>query len=233
MKNKNLILGIFILGIVLMSSFAFAGITGYVLRGQALSTEGVTATLQGVDSGIATVVVENTETGSTETVQVAEGEIATTSEGTEVTIQNVRTGSLFRRAGGEISVVPASKASSVAGIATGGNALGDHTHLSDYDISGRNLATFIRNPANTNNVYVELPCYPGTVPIDAGFNLEFNTPTSTDRLPVIQWKHHDYQTYYIGFWDPDGIIITGPNDSWGYVYCAKVEPTLHQFSQDY
>ena len=30
MKNKNLILGIFILGIVFMSSFAFAGITGYV-----------------------------------------------------------------------------------------------------------------------------------------------------------------------------------------------------------
>src|SRR3989344_5821842 len=90
MKNKNLILAIFILGIVLMSSFAFAGITGYVLRGQALSTKDVTATLQNVDRyGTATIAVKDA-TGNVETVRVAEGETATTSLGTEVAIQNVR-----------------------------------------------------------------------------------------------------------------------------------------------
>src|SRR3989344_3772220 len=115
MKNKNLIFGMFLLGIVLMSSFAFAGITGYVIRGQTLSADGVTATLQGVDRfGTATIAVKD-ETGNVETVRVVEGETATTSLGTEVAIKNVRTGGLFRKAGGEISVSSAEEASSGAG----------------------------------------------------------------------------------------------------------------------
>ena len=107
MKNKNLILGMFLLGIVLMSSFAIAGVTGYALRGQSFSTDGVTATLQSVDRFGTAIVSVATPTG-TESVRVAEGETATTSSGIQVRASNLQIGSLFRRAGGEISVVPAS-----------------------------------------------------------------------------------------------------------------------------
>ncbi|MBI2003911.1 hypothetical protein HYS72_00400 [Candidatus Pacearchaeota archaeon] len=112
MKNKfilGLILGIFLVGLV------SAGITGYVIRGQSLSSDGVTATLQSVDRfGTATVVVK-TPTG-TESVQITEGRTATTSEGTTITASNLRTGSLFSRAGGNLQIA---RGPQFAGIATG------------------------------------------------------------------------------------------------------------------
>ncbi len=94
---------------VLMISVVSAGITGYLTRGQTISTDGVTATLQKVDRfGTATIVVE-TPSGTTEIVRVAEGKTATTSEGVVVSASNLRKENLFKRAGGEISVTPASE----------------------------------------------------------------------------------------------------------------------------
>ena len=103
MKNKfilGLILGIFLIGLV------SAGITGYLTRGQtAMDSSGISATLTDVSrSGIASISVQ-TPSGR-ETVQVAEGETATTSEGVEISAANLRTGSLFRRAGAEIELNP-------------------------------------------------------------------------------------------------------------------------------
>ena len=74
MKNKNLILGIFILGIVLMSSFAFAGITGGVITGKLIRGEtavagGFQVSVLNVDrSGVANLQITNPETKAVETV---------------------------------------------------------------------------------------------------------------------------------------------------------------------
>lgn len=101
MKNKfilGLIFGVLLIGLV------SAGITGYLTQGQNFSSDGISATLQGVSrDGVATVVVENTNTGATETVQVASGESALTSFG-EIQISGVRPGTLFRRPGAQIQV---------------------------------------------------------------------------------------------------------------------------------
>src|SRR3989344_6742239 len=111
MKNKNLILGIFILGIVLMSSFAFAGITGYVLqlgRGEIVTDDNLgTTTITDVSrSGVASVQITNPNTGTTETLFGRPGETLTTSSGAEFTVQSATPGSLFRRARAEIKVKP-------------------------------------------------------------------------------------------------------------------------------
>ncbi|MBI2003926.1 hypothetical protein HYS72_00485 [Candidatus Pacearchaeota archaeon] len=104
--KKNLIFGMLLVSVLLITSVVSAGITGYVTTRQSLLADSVTATLKQVDrGGTATIVVEDTTTGNVETVRVAEGQTATTSEGTEITASNLRTGGLFRKAGGEISVV--------------------------------------------------------------------------------------------------------------------------------
>jgi len=111
MKNKNLILGIFILGIVLMSSFAFAGITGYVLqlgRGEIVTDDNLgTTTITDVSrSGVASVQITNPNTGTTETLFGRPGETLTTSSGAEFTVQSATPKSLFKRARAEIKVKP-------------------------------------------------------------------------------------------------------------------------------
>src|SRR3989344_3533915 len=114
MKNKNLILGIFILGIVLMSSFAIAGITGYAItlrKAPVLDDNLGKASVTSVSrSGVATFEFANPETGRTEILSGTAGETLTTSSGTEVQISAVKSGGLFRKANAEISVVPASAA---------------------------------------------------------------------------------------------------------------------------
>jgi|SRR3989344_720612 len=166
MKNKNLILAIFILGIVLMSSIAFATTsTGYLIR----------KSFFGGEKRVPVVVEMPTQ---------------------------------------------------VAGIATG------HTHLSDYIGEGIKTTGFIRNPNDPRNVYLTLTCPSGMVPIDGGFNLLFDSfNPQTQQLPTIQWDYHDLAAYYIAFYDAYDIINI--EFSSAYIYCAKVEPTLHQFGQDY
>ena len=102
MKNKNLILGIFILGIVLMSSFAFAGITGGVITGKLIRGEtavagGFQVSVLNVDrSGVANLQITNPETKAVETVAVTSGGRVLTPFG-EIKVGEVTTPGLFKR----------------------------------------------------------------------------------------------------------------------------------------
>ena len=109
---------------------------------------------------------------------------------------------------------------------------GGHTHLSDYIGEGIKTTGFIRNPNDPRNVYLTLTCPSGMIPIDGGFDLLFDSFNSqTQQLPTIQWDYHDLAAYYIAFYDAYDIINI--NSSRAYIYCARIEPTLHQFGQDY
>src|SRR3989338_7091324 len=139
MKNKNLIFGIFLLGIVLMSSFAFAGITGYAItlsKAPVLDDNLGEASVTDVSrTGVATVEVTNPQTGTAETLFGRPGQTLTTSSGVQFTVQSATPGSLFRRTSAEISVQP------VAEIATGTQTpMGGHTHLSDYEYIQKSLS---------------------------------------------------------------------------------------------
>ena len=109
MKNKNLILGIFILGIVLMSSFTFAGITGYAItlsKAPVLDDNLGEASVTDVSrTGVATVEVTNPQTGTAETLFGRPGQTLTTSSGVQFKVQSATPGSLFKRTSAEISVV--------------------------------------------------------------------------------------------------------------------------------
>ena len=88
---------------VLMISVVSAGITGYLTRGGTLNTDGYKATLQKVDSsGVASISVQ-TPSGATEVVRVGKDETAQVGDA-EISASSLREGSLFRRAGAEISV---------------------------------------------------------------------------------------------------------------------------------
>ena len=135
--KKNLIFGMFLLGIVLMSSFAFAGITGYAItlsKAPVLDDNLGEASVTDVSrTGVATVEVTNPQTGTAETFFGRPGQTLTTSSGVQFTVQSATPGSLFKRtsaeisvviptAGGEINVVP-SGVSPVAGIASGSGSV--------------------------------------------------------------------------------------------------------------
>ena len=101
----------------------------------------------------------------------------------------------------------------------------EQLYLANYDLSNQNSATFIRSQ-NGVNVYVEIPCYEGTVPVSSGFNLNLRTIISdNEQLPFLQYNYHNYDTQYIGFYDPSEIILSNNASgfSWGYVYCATPE----------
>ena len=109
--KKNLIFGMFLLGILLMSSFAIAGITGYVLqlqRGEVAIDDnlGTTAVTSVSRDGVANVQITNPRTRTTETFFGRAGETLTTSSGAEFTIKSAESGTLFRRARAEIAVKP-------------------------------------------------------------------------------------------------------------------------------
>jgi len=132
MKNKNLIFAMFLLGIVLMSSFAIAGITGYVLqleRGETVTDDnlGTTTVIDVSRTGVATFEVVDPNTGIEETLFGRPGQTLTTASGTEVIVQSATPRTLFRKPRVEISVSPnlPTQVSPIAGTATGagGNAL--------------------------------------------------------------------------------------------------------------
>ncbi|KHO55258.1 MAG: hypothetical protein QT10_C0004G0045 [archaeon GW2011_AR19] len=240
MKNKNLILGIFILGIVFMSSFAFAGITGYVLRGQALSSDGVSATLKSVDRfGTVTVAVEDTKTGIVETVQVKEGGTAITSRGDVVTARDFRRKSLFRKEAAEINVQ-----SPVAGIAAGSGISTGHTHLSDFKYITKTLnAQYFSNgvlgsniPQNVFDGIINCVSEMGTsevIALSGGYKITWNDPFNGKGEVITQENGQVYNTekaYAVSVVDPRADDLASVEM---VTLCARVEPTLHQFSQDY
>jgi len=117
--KKNLIFGMFLLGIVLMSSFAFAGITGYALqlqRGETVTDDNLgTTTVTAISrTGVVEVEVTSPETGARETLFGTAGDILTTSSGAQFRVRSAESGGLFRRATTKIDVLP-----SVARIASG------------------------------------------------------------------------------------------------------------------
>jgi len=241
MKNKNLILGIFILGIVLMSSFAIAGITGYVLklqRGETVTDDNLgTTTVTDVSrGGVATIKVTNPQTGTAETLFGRPGETLTTSSGTQFTVQSAESGGLFRRGRTEISVVK--KASGSGSVTPTG-----HTHLTDYKYIRKKLDAVY---------YVNSPLGAG-IPQNA-FSGIINCVDEMGLQEVIALSGG----YQLTWWDNftgKGEVITQENgqvygekaygvsisdlraDDLAYVdmvtLCARVEPTLHQFSLDY
>ena len=142
--KKNLIFAIFLLGIVLVSSFAFAGITGGVITGKLVRGETAVAgdfevsVVSVSRDGVAGIQITNPETKAVETFAVNSGGTALTPFG-EISIGEVKPASLFRRPSvedivitptAEISVVPTSGvASPVAVIATGGTPTGQKCNL--------------------------------------------------------------------------------------------------------
>ncbi|MDP2673121.1 MAG: hypothetical protein Q8O84_04885 [Nanoarchaeota archaeon] len=283
MKNKfilGLILGIFLVGMV------SAGITGYLARGDSLSTTGVTATLESVNRFGDAVVSVATPTG-TESVQVAAGKTARTSEGVEITASNLRAGTLFRKARGEISVVPADESLAVAKIATRTGAVTGHTHLSDPYVITEEIDILpgqIQGALGGNKMPLPVIYGEGTVLIyDNNWYDEDSKTWKTTKfkqldLIVVCNKNVKFDLavggeYALGLSYADGleyqIIKEGINnvnpqasgnikgeyllsiqepftdvnndfvDDEGIqkigisVTCARVEPTLHQFSLDY
>ena len=110
MKNKNLIFGMLLVG-VLMISLVSAGITSYAITdlktGRTAVAGDVNVKILDVSrSGVASVQVTNTQTGATERVAVTEGGTALTKFG-EVSVGAVTPSSLFRKANVEsITVTP-------------------------------------------------------------------------------------------------------------------------------
>jgi len=165
MKNKNLIFGIFLLGIVLMSSFAFAGITGYAItlsKAPVLDDNLGEASVTDVSrTGVATVEVTNPQTGTAETLFGRPGQTLTTSSGVQFTVQSATPGSLFRRPSAEISVVPVEVASPVAGIATGTGTqdVARTSKKSHFHVTNPQLfkVTFSvkENPGDPQNTYLD------------------------------------------------------------------------------
>lgn len=198
------------------------------------------ASLMVVSAGITGYAVRDLKTGDSLLKSfdgnIAVGKTATNAEGNQIKITNVKK-SFFRGTRVDVEVTPAPIDASLVGKnpigGSGAGAVGSgtvypqHTHLIDYadtnlEYSNVNSATFLSSP-NGVNVYAELSCdaLEGAVPVSAGFNLDFKTPLSTDRLPVIQYAYYVNKIYYIGFFDPDHVII--PQQSIAYVYCAQIE----------
>ncbi len=111
--SLGLILGIFLIG------FVSASISGYLVRGTAISDGGYTATLQKVTDGIATIAVRTPE-GATEFVRVAEGEKVKVGDA-EISASSLKKGTLFKRGGAEISVIPVEAKSCSCYVYVGAN----------------------------------------------------------------------------------------------------------------
>ncbi len=222
MKNKfilGLILGIFLIGLV------SASITGYLVsRGGGISDAGYTATLKKVEGTTAIVSVQ-TPTGDTELVRVAEGETAKVGD-VEISASSLTRGTLFTRGGANVEIDVPKSASSVAKIATGTGAVTGHTHLTDYRhgtgklfMAGIGLVQgIISCKTEFGNDYVVL---------GGGFQL-------TDALERgILINGPDIDERYRVSLNVNATNYTLPNYGKIYATCARIEPTLHQFGQDY
>ncbi len=94
-----------LLSVVLVSFLISASVTGYLVRGGAVSTEGYTANLQKVTDGVATVEVI-TPSGATEVIQVVEGKTAKVGDAT-ISATDLKSGTIFRRGHGVIEITSA------------------------------------------------------------------------------------------------------------------------------
>ncbi len=271
MKNKiflGLILGIFLIGLV------SASITGYLVRGKTLNTDGYTTTLQKVTDGVATIAVKTPE-GDTELVRVAEGEIAKVGDA-EISASSLTRGNLFTRGKGEISVNV--KSDSGTGASVG--VVGTHTHLTDFytetldfDVVkyaqlpnlSQSFSVLTSNPTNPNSyassshmmfstirvkeVNAMVYCKDGDIALGGGYFVNKKYPNDQTlgiqshiyRAQTIQNQNLNTGGYSFDFREPWDEYYDGQNhfDENGIIQgtisvnCARIEPTLHQFGQDY
>ncbi len=220
--KKNLIFLTLLIS-VLMVSVVSAGITGYLVsRGGGIADSGYKATLQKVE-GTTAIISVATPSGTTEVVRVAEGETAKVGDA-EISASDLTRGTLFKRGGADVSVDVAS--SPVGKIAISSGSATGHTHLTDYRhgtgklfMAGIGLVQgIISCKTEFGNDYVVL---------GGGFQL-------TDALETgIIINGPDIDERYRVALNVNATNNTLPNYGKVYATCARIEPTLHQFSQDY
>lgn len=103
-----------------------------------------------------------------------------------------------------------------------------HTHLSDYRFAVKSMAVVLLNPYN--QIYGSIDCSEfgqGYVVLGGGYSLN-NVPTSGNWYAATD-DLSDPITYQVLINDISKQIGGGVM----HATCAKVEPTLHQFGQDY
>ena len=253
---------------VLMLSVVSAGITGYLVRGGTLNTDGYKATLQKVDSsGVASISVQ-TPSGATEVVRVGKDETAQVGE-IQIKVSGLRSGNLFTRSGANIQLTPAPTPANIKLVGAGavGSGATTHTHLSDYEvvwvefmnITGYNssLHSAFYNPDVPKPLYPSLgdgsgeiringdqngkllqfvgECPQNKIVINAGYSLfGYNIYNSAAVIS----ENYDDEVYYLTIEEPFGFSnAEEDNERIDRVSlrlsCARVEPTLHNFSLDY
>ncbi len=197
MKNKNLIFGMILVSVLLMTSLISAGITGYALRNLKLG-----------DSSLDNFGGE-----------IAVGKTATNAEGNQVTVTAVRK-SFFRGTRVDVEVIPANEVPKEAGTATGTG----HTHLSDYQHKWKllTLTNWTGNP-NYQSLSGEIDCATefgnDYVVLGGGFSISGMNSKVLTNGPVTSTLYK--------------VEMMGPASGAMYATCARIEPTLHQFSLDY
>ena len=133
---------------VLMLSVVSAGITGYLVRGSGIRDAGYTATLQKVEGTTAIVSVQ-TPSGTTEVVRIKEGETTKVGD-TEISASSLTKGTLFRRAGAELSLnISAINMSSISAIAGKFPAVGSGASAS---WNGMSCSVYGGNILNNTNL---------------------------------------------------------------------------------
>ncbi len=221
--RKNLIFLTLLIS-VLMVSVVSASITGYLVRGRTLATDGYKATLQKVE-GTTAIVSVATPSGTTEIVRVPEGENVQVGSA-EISASALTQGNLFRRGGADVKIDVAPSETGVGASAGGVSEV--HAHLINFantntGHSNINTGSFTRS---TFVVSAEINCANWEYPVNAGFMLATGNISGSTQLPLFQSFYPTQDGYYISFIDPGYVI--NPGNSIAYVYCAEVEQAVNE-----